>query len=284
MTLKHLFTYITALFCILFLPALPAWAQDADTEDGPATEYVEADSVLLSDTTEDGYSTSATEIYREEAYSLSYTDSIDPVNPEARGISPANWAKLTADSAFRYQEPELAKVKEVKESVWYKIISAIIEFFTSTAGTIELWLIVALIVVSIIWYVVRQNGLTMFSRKNKMIKGQQTDELADDFIPESWEMIIQKAEQMPDYRLATRHSYRHILLLLDEQGLIPYRPSGSNYQYAAALNQSAGKEVYTLFLQLLRHYEYAWYGGFSVTEEQYQSVRGIYQQLKQQIV
>lgn len=282
--MKHLFTYIIALFCTLFLVAGPVRAQDADTEDGPAAEYVEADSVLLSDTTEDGYGTSATEIYRQEAYSLSYTDSIEPVEPQVRGISPANWTKLTSDSAFRYQGPEPEKTAEIKESIWSKIIAAIIEFFTGTAGTVILWLIVALIVVSIIWYVVRQNGLTMFSRKNKGIKGQQTDELADDFIPESWEMIIQKAEQMPDYRLATRHSYRHVLLLLHEHEMIAYRPSGANYQYAATLNQHATKAVYTLFIQLLRHYEYAWYGGFSVTEEQYKSIRDIYQQLKQQIV
>ncbi|MNE79440.1 hypothetical protein D3C80_1759250 [compost metagenome] len=129
----------------------------------------------------------------------------------------------------------------------------------------------------------RHNGLPIFGRKDKKVSNLQQDELADDFIPESWEDIIRKAEQIPDYRLAVRHSYRHVLLLLHERGLIAYSPSGSNYQYVSVLRQSGHTELHVLLTQLLRHYEYAWYGGFTVDAVHYQSIQSIYQQLKQKI-
>jgi len=279
--LKHLFIYITALLLSLSFSPGKVSAQSVVDED-PEVEYAE-DTTLVSDSTEDGYTTYPTEEYEEETFTFSYSDSIAPVTPEPRKISDAAWAKLTSDPDFRYTQPKPDPVQEYKESLWTKILKAIFEFFAGPFGTFFLWAVVGLVVIAIIWQIVRHNGLPIFGRKDKKISALQQDELADDFIPESWEDIIRKAEQIPDYRLAVRHSYRHVLLLLHERGLIAYSPSGSNYQYVSVLRQSGHTELHVLLTQLLRHYEYAWYGGFTVDAVHYQSIQSIYQQLKQKI-
>ncbi|WP_129021854.1 DUF4129 domain-containing protein [Edaphocola flava] len=281
--MKHLFIYFTALLLSLSLSPGKASAQSVVDDEDPDAAYVSGDTVYVSDTAEDGYTTYPTEEYEEETFTFSYIDSIAPVTPEPRKISDAAWAKLTSDPDFRYTQPKEEPVQEYKESLWSKIITAIFEFFAGPFGTFLLWAVVGLVVIAIIWQIVRHNGLPIFGRKDKKVNNLQQDELADDFIPESWEDIIRKAEQIPDYRLAVRHSYRHVLLLLHERGLIAYSPSGSNYQYVSVLRQSGHTELHVLLTQLLRHYEYAWYGGFTVDAAHYQSIQSIYQQLKQKI-
>jgi len=269
----------------LSLAPAKAWTQSVATDEDPAAEYIAVDTVTAAGSTgEDEYITDETETYEQEPFTFSYNDSIEPVGPQPRAVSDAAWTKMTADSAFRYRMPEQEKPVEIKESLWAKMLEAIFEFFAGPFGTFLLWMVIAAVVILLIWRIVQHNGLHIFGRKNTKLGGQQQDEMADDFIPESWEDIIHKAEQVPDYRLAVRHSYRHILLLLHERGLITYSPSGSNYEYASVLWRQGNQELYTLFTQLLRHYEYAWYGGFAVEGVHYQSISNVYKQLKQKIV
>lgn len=280
--MKQLIIYLTALLLSLGFSSQRASAQSVVVAEDSVTEY-ETDTSYVSDTDENDYTTYPTEAYEEETFVFSYSDSIEPVRPEPRKISDAAWTRMTSDPDFQYTQPKAEPEKEYKPSLWSRIIGEIFSFFAGPFGTFLLWAIVALIVIAVIWQIVRHNGLPLFGRKDKKISTAQTDELADDFIPESWEDIIRKAEQIPDYRLAVRHSYRHILLLLHERGLINYSPSGSNYQYVSVLRQSGHTELHVLLTQLLRHYEYAWYGGFTVDAPHYQSIHQIYQQLKQKI-
>lgn len=287
--MRYLYTYLIAFLCIAGLSgtALQAYAQQREEE--PDAEYVTVDSVAApTDSSyevvydEDGYTE---QDYEDYDFYFSVEDSAATVDPQTRRLTASEWAKLRSDPELKYKKetkvPEAAPPQTNSGSnAWFDFIEGLFEFFGGTAGKVILWLIVGLVVSFVIYQVVENNGLNIFARKDRKIASGSGDEMADDFIPESWEAIIHRAEQDGNYRLAIRHSYRHVLLLMHEKGLLDYSPAQSNYAYVTMLRD---KPVYTDFVRLLRHYEFAWYGGFEINAAAYGPISAIYRDLKQKI-
>lgn len=191
-----------------------------------------------------------------------------PMKKEERNIDENTWQKLISDKAFDYVPK---KKKEVSDRVptgtsWLdKFFISLFEFFTSVAGKIVIWSVVIALVLFIIFRVVKLNGNVFFNKKDKK-NAANSDELSDEYIPDDWEAVIQKAIQSGNLRLAVRHAYRYVLILLSEKELIKYQSAKTNYQYAAEL---AGSQWYQPFMQMTRQYEYAWYGGFDLKQQQF---------------
>ncbi|RQO29903.1 hypothetical protein DBR32_15110 [Taibaiella sp. KBW10] len=225
----------------------------------------------------------------EEDYNADYdfyfsiTDSAAPIPADVRRLTASEWTRLKSDPDLKYEKEneDIPKAAPKKQSrFWFDFIEGVFNFFTGIFGKILLWTIIIGVVLLIVYQIVKNNGLRIFSRKDKKILSGGTDELADDFIPESWEAIIHKAETEGNFRLAIRHSYRHILILMNDKGIIEYNPSKSNYQYVSLLRDKA---VYSDFVRLLHHYEFAWYGGFDISATAYASIKAIYHDLKHKI-
>lgn len=206
-----------------------------------------------------------------------------PLPWKERTISAEAWLRMSKDPAFVYTDPKATPPparNSNNNSWWLKLVAAVFSFLSSEAGKIIIVLAVALLVVLLIIRIIQSRGNIFFSRKDKKLPAA-TDELADDYVPPSWEQAIQDAAATGNYRLAVRHSYRYLLNLLQEKELIAFQTAKTNYQYAFELS---GNKLHQPFLQLTRGYEYAWYGGFPITRERfeayYQQINGIKQDLR----
>lgn len=220
---------------------------------------------------------------------FAFNDSLDKKVFNKRSIGDADWKTIRSNPEFQYRKEaeEIKKTEQNTESNWLaKFFKGLIEvlslFLLSGIGKIILWLIVAAILCWLIFLVFKRRGIHLFTRSGKKIKRPvaAADETGDDFIPESWASVIQQAEANGNYRLAVRHSFRHIVHLMQVERIIPAERSLSNHQILSLLRQS---NYYTDFRKLLRHYEYVWYGDFEVQEPGYKHIKSIYTQLSGQL-
>lgn len=207
-----------------------------------------------------------------ETYTEEYVPDIAAATPPPvqrnRNINAARWDKLAADKAFQYEEPHPAPKRKQGDSAWLKALGRFFLFFTTGAGNVLIIAIVALIVVVIIVRIFQLRGNIFFARKDKKLQTETVDETSDLFIPDNWEKAIQDAAAAGNYRLAVRHGYRYLLNMLQEKEIIRFQAAKTNYQYAYDLSET---KLHKPFLQLTRHYEYAWYGGFPTSKEGFEA-------------
>lgn len=223
-------------------------------------------------------------VEEEEVYEDEYEENYEEANPEpatyrykpdirepgtpsvnnTRDIDQQKWDKLTNDPEFNYQKAKPEKPADF--SWWYKFVTAVMNFFTNGFGRILLLLLLALAVIFIVFKIVQLNGNVLFAKGDKKLN-TNSDELSDDFVPDNWEQSIQNAANTGNYRLAVRHLYRYLLHTMQEKEIITYQISKTNYQYMYELN---GTNHYKPFVQLTRDYEYAWYGGFNIAQNQFE--------------
>ncbi|PSK92687.1 DUF4129 domain-containing protein [Taibaiella chishuiensis] len=204
-----------------------------------------------------------------EARPLHFSEISTPLPFRERAIDAAQWQKLSADDVFRYtdDQPEVKPAQQEEDSWFIRMLGSIFEFFRSAAGKALIWIVIAAFLLFLVFRIFKLNGNVLFARKDKKLQ-QHQDETADDYVPENWEQSIAEAAQAGNYRLAVRHGYRYLLHLMHEQGKIRFETAKTNYQYAYELS---GSRWHQPFMQLTRQYEYAWYGGFDIGQEQYET-------------
>lgn len=219
-------------------------------------------------TTDDEYTD---DTYTDDAKTAPFPEIISPPERVERRVDNSHWSKLTKDKDFQYDdqdEPQPKSRANNGNGWWTKMFINFFEFLTSGIGNILIIAIVALIVILIIVRIVQLKGNIFFSKKDKKLGPEQTDELSDEFVPDDWEKVIQDAARAGNYRLAVRHGYRYLLSVLQENDLINYQVAKTNYQYVFEL---AGTQLHKPFMQLTRDYEYAWYGGFNIQQERFEA-------------
>lgn len=262
--------------CFGLAPKATLWAQDSTIEQAePAyNAYVE----------EGNYADEDKEDYEEEYNGpfydgFSLNDTIQNHAFQERKISDEDWKKISDKSEYVYKKKEIKQktVKDTEPNWLMQIFYAIISFLFSTAGKILMWLLLAALIIWILVAVFKNQGIYFFARGRGKIETPVMDELSDDFVPESWEDVIAKAEANQDYRLAIRHAYRHIVHQMQDKNILKLNNAQSNHQYLNALRDTA---YFDDFKTLLKHYEYVWYGHYELGATSYQSVKVFYEQLK----
>lgn len=184
--------------------------------------------------------------------------------PTLRRLDKGKWAKLLRDPAFQYQEPG-RQAPAASANAWRHFWEKVFSFITSSGGKFLIWIGIALLVVLLVVYILKQNGQLFFSKKDKKTgyNGHPEDE---ETIPEDWNSYIQEMARSGQYRMALRYGYRYLLELFGARGLLQLQPAKTNYQYMYELSAT---EWYDPFRQLTQQYEYAWYGGFEVNDQQF---------------
>ncbi len=277
------------LFFALFWLALSVlqvrhtYAQVPVEDGGPATEVYSEDPEAIAPGEEYDYEEDE-EVSGPFYNGFSFNDSLDKKVFDKRSIREADWHEISRNPEFQY-EKEIEKVKKPEvnnESSWLaELIAGFFDFLVSDIGKIILWVIVAAILCWLIFLIFKRRGIYFFARSGKKIKkAVVADETGDDFIPESWSSVIRQAEDNGNYRLAVRHSFRHIVHLMQTAKIISSERALANHQILSLLRQS---NYHADFRQLLRHYEYIWYGDFEVQAQGYQHIKSIYTKLSSQL-
>lgn len=228
----HLFRKYLLLFMLSACCCIPAIAQDTDTTVYEQTQPGEEHA---------GYSRP---------------------NNTARPTD-AEWEQLTTGKAFDYKDkveftPEEKKPTEVPG--WLKVIANILRFFTTTAGHVILWSLLLLIVGYIIYRIVSGEGKRLFTKSDKSRNTDHETIVAEEnLLTDNWEVKLQTALDSNDHRLAIRYSYMLVLQLLQHRNLIRYRQDKTNIEYYRELTDPETRQA---FRQIMRQYEYAWYGNY----------------------
>ena len=122
----------------------------------------------------------------------------------------------------------------------------------------------------------RENGFSWVFRKKAGITGESADSQP---LPEpQFEEVISQYQDAKDYRLAVRFLYLRMLDGLKERGDLTLRSSSTNAEIARLLGSHPMAEEFRF---LSRSYEYAFYGGFVPTPENYHMLRKRFDLLQQ---
>lgn len=94
---------------------------------------------------------------------------------------------------------------------------------------------------------------------------------------EDIQVLIQKALDAKNYRLALRYSYLYMLQLMSEQEVIDWQLQKTNHDYE---NEIQKPDLKKAFSKITRLYDYVWYGDFDIDESQYRQAEIIFSKVQ----
>ncbi len=160
----------------------------------------------------------------------------------------------TNDSAYWAKEP-VSNNKNFFDYFW--------GFITSKPVRIFVYILIIGVLLFAFYKIVAANRLYLFYSSPKKIKTEKNVE--EDVYSENVDEKIRQAMQAMDYRLAIRWMHLKALRLLNDRELIRFHANGTNEEY---ISQFSNHGQSTKFEYLTRAYDYAWYGGFALTQQQ----------------
>ncbi|HRP90327.1 MAG TPA: hypothetical protein PKX92_09815 [Edaphocola sp.] len=196
-----------------------------------------------------------------------------------RNINNQKWNDLRNRPEYKYQPETAPKETSYQPDFLTKLLTKIITALNSPTGILIMWILLGIIIVYGLYLILKKNGFSVFQNKNKNFN-ETLNASEEQYLPEQWAHLILESEKEGNYRLATRHSFRHIITLLKSTGQIKQNDSASNYDYLRSFSNKQQKDD---FRKLLKHYEYVWYGEFTIDAGQYKNVALLYQSLKSKI-
>lgn len=192
-----------------------------------------------------------------------------------RHPSPETIEHYRAQSEYQYQ------VDTEAFSWWNKFWSWILSHIRISDGTLSFvgWTILALAVLAILFIIIRLlgipiKGLFVFSRSTKVAQlkfGQTNIDLEKRKLDDLLNVYIDNQA----YREATRVLFLLSLRLLNRKGLIKWNAYKTDREYYYELKDTDLKQQ---FLNLVRQYEYIWFGKFDITELEFASVKSDFEQ------
>lgn len=90
-------------------------------------------------------------------------------------------------------------------------------------------------------------------------------------------LLIQRALEEENYRMAVRYYYLHVLQLMSKKGIIAWEIQKTNQDYTLELQQP---ELIQPFANTTRLYNYFWYGTFPINARDYQKAERSFINLK----
>jgi hypothetical protein len=193
----------------------------------------------------------------------SVPDSVNRIYKKDKDFAYAN------DAAYWAKEPP-----SDDKNFWYYFMA-----FVSSAGVrIFVYILIAAVLLFAFYKIVVENKLYLFySAPKKMSVTEKEDTILE---IEDFDEKIHRSMRAQDYRLAIRWMYLKALRVLDEKGLIHFHEQATNQEYVSQLSkhQQGGN-----FKYLTNVYDYAWYGGFVLTEQQAEKMQQNFNQFYTEI-
>jgi len=154
-------------------------------------------------------------------------------------------------------------------------------FLSSSMFSFLFWLItIGCLVVVIVLYALDGN-FKIFSGKAKPIQTTVEEDVFNQNIFDlDYAKLIQQATDNADYNRAVRLGFLKILTTLSSKKIIDYGVEKTNFDYQFQLIHT---KYYHNFLLAANYYEYAWYAGIVINQNQYSKVLEGFKNLEQQI-
>lgn len=220
----------------------------------------------------------AEEEYSDEVYDETYDETYEEiVTPTREERGPIYYEQRNLEPKFKdkYKGEKYNYDKVEKERKEIRPPS-----FNFPAGLFEFLMygILAVIILLIIFYIVKNAGGFHFGNEKRQIKVQTSEELDEEDIEHiannNFEHLIQKAKAEKDFRKAVRYYYLWVLQKLTDRKLIQFNKDKTDYEYWVELGQNPIKED---FSQNTYIYDYIWYGKFNLNESEFAIAESIFQ-------
>ncbi len=131
-----------------------------------------------------------------------------------------------------------------------------------------LYLFLGAVIIFALYQIMVVNDFFIFSRKKKGGDGSE-DIPPEELASRNLDDMLNRAMAAGDYRLATRLLYFKTLQFLHSRNIIQLNAKSTNQDY---IRQTQKTNRGNHFRQLTRIYEYAWYGEYAVSEQQFEQI------------
>ncbi len=161
-------------------------------------------------------------------------------------------AKENEKSATREEPPKRSFVNEFLDAPFLK----------------TLFILLALFFVAVILnHLLKNQGI--FKRVTVSSPAKEVETEEDELLENDYEKLVHQAYKLADYRMAVRYLFLKTLQDLRDRNHIEYTREKTNSRYARELPP----EMRNDFSRLTLAYEYVWYGNFSVSKEQFDTIQ-----------
>jgi hypothetical protein len=183
--------------------------------------------------------------------------------------------KLKADSDLNYKQPP-----SVAETLWDRfkrwlswLLNSLFETAATTdMGNLIIYIIAAIIIIAAIMTLLKVNAFKVFYSGADQAK-QNYSVFHENIHEMDFDKLIYEAVERKQLRLATRLVFLHALKILSDKHLIDFNPGKTNHDYVEELSSS---ELKTGLNELSFYFDYAWYGNFSISEDQFQKIKNVF--------
>ncbi len=167
-----------------------------------------------------------------------------------------------------------------QESLWEKIKRKISKIFQSIFGELDqnkansytemvlrflAIVVIGLVLYFLISYLISKDGNFLFSKKNKKIQILSED-LHENIHEINFPETISRFEREKNYRAAVRYQFLFVLKKLSDKKIINWNPEKTNSDYIVEIQNSQTRDQ---FKELVRIFDYVWYGEFEINEQNY---------------
>jgi hypothetical protein len=229
-------------------------------------------------TEQDDSSATEEEYYYEEEEADEDVDLValpDSIPVSTRDFSQEELEKLKSDPELQYEE-----VPTIAESLWDRFwmwVSQLLKSFFDNAtgvniGKILLYIIGIVLLAVLIMMLLKVDAFKIF------YSGQGAVPVRYNVIEENihemdFETLIQQALEQKDYRRGVRLIFLYALKLLSDKHLIDWQQGKTNHDYVAEVSIQELKKGLN---ELSIYFDYAWYGNFTVSQEMFKKIQGIF--------
>jgi len=141
------------------------------------------------------------------------------------------------------------------------------------------WTLALIFIVFISYKVLFKNGIFV-RRKNKFIAANDESSFEDFDDISKYDELISDAEKRNELNLATRYLFLKTLKNLADKELIRFTAEKTNKEYIREMQQH---DYSDRFQKLVRDYEYAWYGKFSLDKSRYEKMKELFTSFDQKV-
>lgn len=152
-------------------------------------------------------------------------------------------------------------------------------FFFSPITKVFFWILACLFIGFILYKLFFTTGIFQRQTATSNVTLQPIEE-EPLLATTDYSKLIMQATGNKNYRLATRYHYLQTLQKLALKNAIQFAPEKTNHQYIVEL---FGKPYKDEFISLTLHYEYAWYGGFDLTEVIFAKIQNNFKQFNSKV-
>lgn len=181
-----------------------------------------------------------------------------------RAVPDTTVQRLRNDEAFWYANTSIKK-KGDSEPHQYSFLQWL---FRQAWFYNFLWALITVSFIAVIIVFLMKSNVQLFHKRATPLAGIETG-AQENIFSIHYEEALNKALLQNDFRLAVRLHYLQTLALLSGKNIIHYKDDFTNSDYLLQLRQTSH---YTAFKKLTRHFEYAWYGEFTITPTAFKTI------------